>query len=428
MPHRARKIACALATATAVAATSLAACGDSASLADDEPTAESSDPAPSSDPRSEPTSEAPTDPTTDATTPPPGTTDWSSVVDRVRGAVVRLDVASCDQRWMGSGFVVGDHEIMTAAHVALDAQAISVQTESGVTSAKLIGLDRDTDAALLWTPTDVGDASLELSASTPDLGESLALLGFPGAVSDLRVTQGVVSGLDAAAEYPEVGIVLSDLIATDAAINGGNSGGPAFDTQGNVIGLVTGKTPWEVDGEGEISAPAEGTGYVVPSAQLLPRLEQWADQVPPDDGETCANDGAAPIEAEADFPVEVVPGVPVAQDIARSLALHGQSINTGSYETAWEIFTPRMKVRMKSLAEWSSGLDTSYWTALRLLDVADQGRRAAVLAQLTTNQDAAFGRDGQTCSQWSLTYSMIRSGAGWLVDAVENSDGSPQPC
>jgi hypothetical protein len=329
---------------------------------------------------------------------------------------------------MGSGFVVGDHEIMTAAHVAVGARAISVQTESGVTSAEVIGVDRDADAALLWTPTDVGDASLELSASTPDLGESLALLGFPGAVSDLRVTQGVVSGLDADAEYPDVGIVLSDLIATDAAINGGNSGGPAFDTEGNVIGLVTGKTPWEVDGEGEISAPAEGTGYVVPSAQLLPRLEQWAGQVPPDEGETCANDGAAPIEAEADFPVEVVPTVPVAQDIARSLALHGQSINTGSYETAWEIFTPRMKVRMKSLAEWSSGLDTSYWTALRLLDVADQGRRAAVLAQLTTNQDAAFGRDGQTCSQWSLTYSMIRSGAGWLVDAVENSDGSPQPC
>jgi hypothetical protein len=256
----------------------------------------------------------------------------------------------------------------------------------------------------------------------------LALLGFPGAVSDLRVTQGVVSGLDANAEYPDVGIVLSDLIATDAAINGGNSGGPAFDTEGNVIGLVTGKTPWEVDGEGDISAPAEGTGYVVPSAQLLPRLEQWADQAPPEDGEGCANDGAAPIEGDSDFPVEVLSDVPVAQDIARSLALHGQSINTGSYETAWEIFTPRMKVRMKSLEEWSSGLDTSYWTALRLLDVADQGRRAGVLAQLTTQQDAAFGRDGQTCSQWSLTYSMVRSGAGWLIDAVENADGSPRPC
>jgi hypothetical protein len=87
-----------------------------------------------------------------------------------------------------------------------------------------------------------------------------------------------------------------------------------------------------------------------------------------------------------------------------------------------------MKVRMKSLEEWSSGLDTSYWTALRLLDVADQGRRAGVLAQLTTQQDAAFGRDGQTCSQWSLTYSMVRSGAGWLIDAVENADGSPRPC
>jgi S1-C subfamily serine protease len=268
MPHRARNTARALAVAATVAATSLAACGDTASLEEAEPTAEPSETTPSSDPPSEPTSE----PTTDATTAPPSATDWAGVVDRVREAVVRLDVASCDARWMGTGFIVGDHEIMTAAHVALDAQAISVQTEAGVTSAELVGLDRDADAALLWTPTDVGDASLELSQSTPALGESLALLGFPGAVSDLRVTQGVVSGLDANAEYPDVGIVLSDLIATDAAINGGNSGGPAFDTEGNVIGLVTGKTPWEVDGEGDISAPAEGTGYVVPSAQLLPRL------------------------------------------------------------------------------------------------------------------------------------------------------------
>jgi S1-C subfamily serine protease len=428
MPDRARKTARALAVAATVAATSLAACGDTASLEEAEPTAEPSEPTPSSDPPSEPASEPTPDPATDATTPPPSTTDWAGVVDRVREAVVRLDVASCDSRWMGTGFVVGDHAIMTAAHVALDAQTISVQTETGVTSAELVGLDRDADAALLWTPTDVGDASLELSQSTPALGESLALLGFPGAVSDLRVTQGVVSGLDANVEYPDVGIALSDLIATDAAINGGNSGGPAFDTEGNVIGLVTGKTPWEVDGDGDISAPAEGTGYVVPSAQLLPRLEQWGDQAPTDAGAGCANDGAAPIEDASDFPVEVLSDVPVAQDIARSLVLHGQSINTGSYETAWEIFTPRMKVRMKSLQEWSSGLDTSYWTALRLLDVADQGRRAAVLAQLTTNQDAAFGRDGQTCSQWSLTYSMIRSGAGWLIDAVENADGSPQPC
>ena len=73
-------------------------------------------------------------------------------MDRVRGAVVRLDVASCDARWLGTGFVVGDHEIMTAAHVALDAQTISVQTETGVTSAELIGLDLDADAALLWSP------------------------------------------------------------------------------------------------------------------------------------------------------------------------------------------------------------------------------------------------------------------------------------
>jgi S1-C subfamily serine protease len=317
---------------------------------------------------------------------------------------------------------------MTAAHVAIDAQTIGVQGEGLVTSAEVVGLDPDADVALLYTATDLSAQTVQLSEVQPPLGAPVALLGFPLAVTDLRITQGVVSGVNAEAEYPDLGMSLSHLLATDAAINGGNSGGPALDRQGNVIGLVTGKRPWEVDGEGNISAAAEGTGYVVPSDQLRPRLAEWQDQVPADGGIGCEGDEAAPIEGDAGLTVEVLSDEEVAQDVARSLLVHGESINTGRYRTAWEIFTPRMEQLVGPFEEWKAALVTSYWTRLRLITVVDGGGTASVQTELTTKQDAAYGQEGQTCSQWSLTYQMVRSGAGWLMDGVDNAPGSPQAC
>ena len=75
--------------------------------------------------------------------------------------MVRIDVLACDARWMGSGFVVGDHLVMTANHVAEGASAITVQTSDGVTRARVVGLDPDTDSALLRTE----DASRARSSS-----------------------------------------------------------------------------------------------------------------------------------------------------------------------------------------------------------------------------------------------------------------------
>ena len=155
--------------------------------------------------------------------------------------------------------------ILTAAHVVLDAQTVSVQGDGFDAVAEVVGVDKATDSAVIWTAAALPH-HLSLSDATPALGSPLALLGFPRAVSDLRVTQGIVSGVDAAVEnYTEPALSLEHLIATDAAINGGNSGGPALNTSGQVVGLVTGKSVWNVD-----DTPVEGTGYVVPSDQVSP--------------------------------------------------------------------------------------------------------------------------------------------------------------
>jgi S1-C subfamily serine protease len=323
---------------------------------------------------------------------------------------------------MGTGFVVGDHQILTAAHVALDAQTVSVQGEGFNGVADVVGLDRDSDSALLYTSERLPQ-KLAMSSTTPALGAPLALLGFPEAVSDLRVTQGIVSGLDASAEYQDIGFSLEHLVSTDAAINGGNSGGPAFNRDGKVIGLVTGKTVWTAN-----SDPVEGTGYVVPSNQVAPHLRAWLSQRPRSGRPECENGDNAPTDDDLAINVSVVPDTTEARDIARSLVVHGESINNGNYEIAWDLFTARAKRDLGDLETWQSGLGSSYWTDLTVGSAAVRGDDATVEVALGTRQDAADGYHGQTCSVWSLTYTMKRSGAGWLIDHAKNEPGSPKAC
>ncbi|MGA8978281.1 MAG: S1C family serine protease [Pedococcus sp.] len=349
-------------------------------------------------------------------------TDWAAIVADVQPAVVRLEVASCDSRWMGTGFVVGPHQIMTAAHVAIDAQTISVQGDGFNTTADVVGLDRGSDSAMLWSPEEL-EHPLELAPVSPQLAAPVALLGFPQAVSDLRVTQGIVSGLEASADYPDVDIHLDRLIATDAAINGGNSGGPAMGRDGSVIGLVTGKQLWNVDAD-----PVEGTGFLVPASQLAPHLREWRELTPPDGGRGCDGDTEAPEGDDAVLDVTVVPDSPEAGEVARSLVVHGESINHGDYEIAWELFTPKMKRDLGSLSKWESGLASSYWTDLTVGSVEVSGDAAIVEVALRTEQDARDGYKGQDCSIYSLTYSMERQGAGWLIDHASNAAGSPRAC
>ena len=252
----------------------------------------------------------------------PGASDWASIVQTTRGAVVRLEVATCDERWMGTGFAIAPNRIVTAAHVAAGAVSIGVQGEGVITTARVVDYDKDADVALLQS-RDPLPKSLTVADKHAPLGSALALLGFPDAVTDLRVTQGIVSGVDASVDYgPPTNTSLTHVLATDAAINGGNSGGPALDHAGQVIGLVTGKQILNID-----ETPAEGTGYVVPSDQLIPRLDAWKEKAPAPAGPGC--DGARGGANTAGPVVDVKVASADAQDIARSLATHGGAIDAG---------------------------------------------------------------------------------------------------
>jgi serine protease Do len=350
-----------------------------------------------------------------------GATGWPAVTKRAAPDVVRIDVLTCDSRWMGSGFVVGDHLVMTANHVAAGASAITVQTSTGVTRARVVGLDPTTDSALLRTDAALGDTPLELRTEMPALGESLAVLGYPLSTYELRFTEGAVSGLHEPVSYnggPQI-----DAMVTDSAINGGNSGGPALDTAGRVVGLVSGHRLWVV-GASDEPTPAQGQGYLIPAADLARNLARWRAQ-PAQPLDSC---GAPTSPEGAAIQVDVTAADPAAQDIARSLLVHGEAINTSNYEAAWQVFTPRMQRRLGGLDSWAPGLDTSFWKGISIQKVTGSQTSKVARTVLVTEQDSSRGHDGQTCSVWVIDYGMKLTDGAWLIDSTKTPQGPPTSC
>jgi S1-C subfamily serine protease len=168
----------------------------------------------------------------------------ASVVDTVGPAVVRVDTRERGGKpgrgGVGSGVVISpDGLVLTNAHVVNGSREIRLSdTEGRTTEARLLGIDPDTDLALLRA-----DAARSLPFAP--LGDSKLLrrghlaiaignpLGF-----ESTVTAGVVSALGRSLRAT-TGRMIEDVIQTDAALNPGNSGGPLVSSRGEVIGINT---------------------------------------------------------------------------------------------------------------------------------------------------------------------------------------------
>lgn len=247
-------------------------------------------------------------------------------------------------------------------------------------------------------------------------------LGYPLQTHELRFTEGSLSGLHEPVSYdggPEI-----DAMVTDSAINGGNSGGPALDDAGKVIGLVSGQLLW-VTGR-DTSAPAQGQGYVIPATDLSKNLDRWRGQ-PDQPPQNCGNSLDAE-GSENPIRVDIPTDNAVAPDIARSLLVHGEAINTRNYQAAWQVFTGRMHRKFKSVSSWSSGLGTSYWRGISIQSVSGTGDDRTARTILMTEQSSKNGYEAQTCSIWVLDYGVKRVDGGWLINSVKSPSGPPQPC
>ena len=135
----------------------------------------------------------------------------------------------------GSGFFISaDGYAVTNNHVVEKAESVQVTTDDGkIHEAKVIGTDPRTDLALI--KVEGGPFPyVKLSDKASRIGDWVIAVGNPFGLGG-TVTAGIVS-----ARGRDIGAgAYDDFIQIDAPVNKGNSGGPTFDTEGNVIGVNT---------------------------------------------------------------------------------------------------------------------------------------------------------------------------------------------
>jgi serine protease Do len=136
----------------------------------------------------------------------------------------------------GSGFFISpDGFAVTNNHVVKDATSVEVTTADGAKySAKVVGTDPKTDIAVIKVNGGSNLPYVKFASHEPRVGDWVVAVGNPFGLGG-TVTAGIVS-----AESRDIGAgPYDDYIQIDAPINRGNSGGPAFDMNGNVIGINT---------------------------------------------------------------------------------------------------------------------------------------------------------------------------------------------
>jgi len=165
---------------------------------------------------------------------------------------------------LGSGFIVDPAGyVVTNNHVISDADEISVILNDGTTlKAEIVGRDTKTDLALLKVKTDHPLKAVKFGDSDRlRLGEWVIAIGNPFSLGG-TVTAGIVSARNRDINSGPY----DNYIQTDAAINRGNSGGPLFNLQGEVVGVNT-----------AIISPSGGSigiGFAVPSKTVIPVIDQ----------------------------------------------------------------------------------------------------------------------------------------------------------
>ncbi len=169
-------------------------------------------------------------------------------------------------QWSGTGFALKDGYIVTNYHVIEGANSITIQGVNGnfniQYNTSIVGTDKINDLALLKVtdPTFKGFGIIpySISSAISEVGEEIFVLGYPLTSTmgdEIKLTTGIISSKTGF----QGDIALYQI---SAPIQPGNSGGPLFDKNGNVIGIVSAK-----------HKDAENVGYAVKTLYLQNLIE-----------------------------------------------------------------------------------------------------------------------------------------------------------
>ena len=173
----------------------------------------------------------------------------------------------------GSGFVINEYGYaVTNYHVIENSTSIAVvDSENRQYSASVVGYDAADDVAVLFiddcklAPVTLGDSD------ALKLGETLVAIGTPsGEECAFSATNGIVSGLNRHVSGKNIG-----MIQTNAELNPGNSGGPLFNSKGELVGIVTLKYAYTGTKEDNNTIPYEGMSFALPINGVIGKVEAY---------------------------------------------------------------------------------------------------------------------------------------------------------
>ncbi|MBN2551542.1 MAG: trypsin-like peptidase domain-containing protein [Spirochaetales bacterium] len=215
------------------------------------------------------------------------------IYERLNEAVVNITSVTFEYNWFlepipregtGSGSIIDQKGfVLTNYHVIKNANELSVTLADGMNyRGDIIGVDPENDLAVIrFDPEGRRLATIGFGSSANlRVGQKVLAIGNPFAL-DRTLTTGIVSGLGRPVRT-DSGLVIKEMIQTDASINPGNSGGPLLNSRGEMIGINT-----------MIFSPSGGSvgiGFAVPvdtAKRVLPDLLRygkvqrgWIDIVP----------------------------------------------------------------------------------------------------------------------------------------------------
>ena len=199
--------------------------------------------------------------------------------DKIEPSVVKLIVTkrepdyfrpwtkAAPEKVSGSGVVIDGKRILTNAHVVMHASQVFVQMRRGGdqlnAKVKAIGPGIDLAIVELVDPATLKDVpAIPLADELPQLKSHVSVYGYPAGGDDLSVTDGIVSRIEFTSYNFASGGVR---VQVDAALNPGNSGGPAIN-EGKIVGLVFSKIN-----------EAENIGYLIPTDEIREFLKHAKD-------------------------------------------------------------------------------------------------------------------------------------------------------
>lgn len=178
------------------------------------------------------------------------------------------EIASLPQKeWTGTGFAISNKYIVTNYHVVENANTILIKTPIGDSHhGEICSFDKTNDIAIIKLTEELSISTIPYSIkeSMSDVGENIFVLGYPLITTmgdEIKLTTGVLSS-----RTGYKGDIA--LYQVSAPIQPGNSGGPLFDEQGNIIGIITAK---HKDGE--------NVSYAIKSLYLCNLIESTLEEV-----------------------------------------------------------------------------------------------------------------------------------------------------